>query len=136
MQKRPIKATTRWQVWVATEVFSIATEVSGSVERQWVLCHDRIWSWQGVPRSRPWLLSVVTMSRQRFPCRDRDNHNERSKLRRSLVKAKRFHVAIENCIVVTGFHGVMSRQVILCHDREWPRSKDLGCDRVNSIATE
>ena len=32
MQKRPIKAT--MQVWVATEVFSIATELSGSVSRQ------------------------------------------------------------------------------------------------------
>ena len=27
MQKRPIKATTRWQVWVAIEVFSVAIEV-------------------------------------------------------------------------------------------------------------
>ena len=29
---------------------------------KWVLCHDRIWSWQGVLGSRPWLLPVVTMS--------------------------------------------------------------------------
>ena len=49
MQERPRKATARWQVWVATEVFSIATEKSsvatklyGSVSRQWVLCRDRI----------------------------------------------------------------------------------------------
>ena len=30
----------------------------------------------------------------------------------------------------------MSRQDILCHDRKWSRSKDLGCDIVNSVATE
>ena len=63
MQKRPIKATARWQVWVATEVFSVATEVfsvvtelSSSMSRPWVLCRARIWSWQGVPGSRSWLL--------------------------------------------------------------------------------
>ena len=62
-------------------------------------------------------------------CRDRDSHDKRSGLRESLVKAKRFRV-------VTGFHGVVSRQGILCRDREWTRSKDLGCDRVNYVATE
>ena len=84
-------------------VFSVLTELVGSVSRQRVLCHDKIWPWQGVPRSRPCLLSVVTMSQQRFPCHDRDGHDrdshdrdghdKRSRLRRSLVKAKRFHVA-------------------------------------------
>ena len=44
MQKRPKKATMCWQVWVATEVFSVAIKLSDSVSRQWVLCHDRIWS--------------------------------------------------------------------------------------------
>ena len=63
----------------------------------------------GVPRSRPWLLLVVTMSRQRFPFRDRDSHDKRSRLRRSSVKAKRSHVVIEICSVATGFHGVVSR---------------------------
>ena len=41
------------------------------------------------------LFYVVTMSRQRFPCCDRDGHDKRSRLQQSLVKAKRFHVAIE-----------------------------------------
>ena len=76
------------------------------------------------------------MSRQRFPCCNRDGHDKRSGLQRSLVRAMRFDVAIKICCVATGFHGVVSRQGILCHDREWPRSKDLGCDRVNSITTE
>ena len=82
------------------------------------------------------------MSQQRFPCHDRDGHDKRSRLRWSLVKAKRSHVATKICSVATRFHSVMSgqsilsRQGILCHDREWPRLKDLGCDRVNSVATE
>ena len=25
--------------------FSVAIEISGSMSRQWILCHDRIWSW-------------------------------------------------------------------------------------------
>ena len=74
------------------------------------------------------------MSQQRFPCRNRDGHDKRSGLRRSLVKAKRFHVVTKICSVATRFHGVVLRQDILCRDREWPRSKDLGCDRVNSVA--
>ena len=76
------------------------------------------------------------MSQQRFPCHYRDSHDKRSGLRRSFVKAKRFHVTTEICSVATGFHGVILRRVILCRNREWPRSKDLGCDRVNSVATE
>ena len=62
MQKRPIKATARWRVWVATEVFSIVTEPSGSMSQQWVYCRDRIWSWQCAPGLRPWLPFVGTMS--------------------------------------------------------------------------
>ena len=31
VQKRPRKATARWQVWVMTEVFSAATELFGYV---------------------------------------------------------------------------------------------------------
>ena len=49
---------------------------------------------------------------------------------RSLVKAKRFQVAIENCSVAIIFHRVVSRQGILCRDRVWPRPKDLRCNRV------
>ena len=98
----------RWQVWVAIEVFSVATEISSSVSRMWVLCRDRIWSWQGVLGSRSWFLSVMTMSRQRFPCRDRDSHDKRLGLRRSLVKAKGFHVGTKICSVAIGFHRVMS----------------------------
>ena len=48
----PRKSTARWQVWVTTKVFSFATELSGFVLQQRVLCHDRIWSRQGVSRSR------------------------------------------------------------------------------------
>ena len=76
------------------------------------------------------------MLQQRFPCRDRDDQVKRFGLQQSLVKANRFHVVIEICSVTIGFHGVVSRQGILCHDKEWPISKDLGCDRVNSFATE
>ena len=39
------KATILWKVRVATEVFSVATELSASVLQQWVLCRDKIWSW-------------------------------------------------------------------------------------------
>ena len=31
MQEMPRKATARWQVWVATEVFSVVTKLSGFV---------------------------------------------------------------------------------------------------------
>ena len=48
MQKRPRKAIAHWWVWVAIEVFSVAIVLSGSLSRQWVFCHDRIWSGQGV----------------------------------------------------------------------------------------
>ena len=65
------------------------------------------------------------MSRQRFPCRDRDSHDKKSGLRRSLVKAKRFRVMTEICSVATRFHGVVSRQGILCRDIVWPRPKGL-----------
>ena len=44
MQKRPKKATARWWVWVATEVFFVTKELSDFV-------------------SQSWLLSTVTMSR-------------------------------------------------------------------------
>ena len=43
----------------------------------------------------------------------------------SLVKAKRFCVTTEICSVATGIQGIVSRQSILCHDREWPRPKGL-----------
>ena len=45
-------------------------------------------------------------------------------------------MAIEICSVATRFHGVVLRQGILCRDRQWPMSKDLGCNKVNSIATD
>ena len=109
----------------------------GSVSQQGSLCHDMVLRLQVVDGSRqesPQCRnrgphSVTTMSRQRFSYRDRDSHDKRSGLRWSLVKAKRFRVT-------TGFHGVVSRQGILCRDSEWTRSKDLGCDRVNYVATE
>ena len=65
---------------------------------------------------------------QRFPYHDRDGHEKRSGLRRSLVKAKRFHVATEIYNVAIGVLKVVSRQCILFHDREWPTLKDLCCD--------
>ena len=42
------------------------------------------------------------MSRQRFPCCDRDGHDKRSRLRLSLVKARRFHATTKNFSVVIG----------------------------------
>ena len=39
------------------------------------------------------LFSVMTMSRQRFPYRDQDDHKKRSGLPQSLVKARRFRVS-------------------------------------------
>ena len=54
---------------------------------------------------------------------------------KSLVKAKRFQVFTENCSVVTGFHRVVSRQGILCHDRVWPRPMDLCYDIDFYVAT-
>ena len=44
---------------------------------------------------------------------------------RSLVEAKEFQAATQNFSVTIGFHGVMSRQGILCHDRVWLRPKGL-----------
>ena len=38
-------------------------------------------------------------------------------MRRSLVKAKRFHITTEICSDESGFHRVVSRQGILCSDR-------------------
>ena len=67
------------------------------------------------------------MSRQRFPCHDRDSHDKRSGVttslaldmnfmsrqsvfmsRQSLVKAKGFHVVTENFCVTTEFPRVVS----------------------------
>ena len=42
---------------------------------------------------------------------------------RSLIEAKEFQVTKENCSVATGFHGVVSRQGILCHDRVLAKTK-------------
>ena len=50
------------------------------------LCHDMAFRLDVVARSRHsffhvatvFCFSVVTMSRQRFPCRDRDGHNKSS----------------------------------------------------------
>ena len=83
-KKRPKEDTVYLRVWVMTEVFSVATKLSGFVSRQWVLCCDRIWSRPGVPRSWPWLLSVVTMSQLRFPYCDQDVRGRRSGLQREL----------------------------------------------------
>ena len=74
-------------------------------------------------------FSIVTMSRQRFPCRDRDGHDKRSCVaigwaldidfmsQQSLVKAKGFHVMTENFYAKTEFPRVVSRQSILCRDK-------------------
>ena len=40
MQKRARRATAHFWVWVVTKVFSVATELSGSVSRHGPLCHD------------------------------------------------------------------------------------------------
>ena len=117
--------------------FPSCDRASGSMSQHGSLCRDMVLRLQVVAGSRQGSPqcrnrgphSVTTMSQQRFSCRDQDSHDKRSGLQQSLVKAKRFRVA-------TRFHGVVSRQGILCRDREWTRSKDLGCDRVNYVATE
>ena len=117
--------------------FPSCDRASGSVSQHGSLCRDMVLRLQVVAGSRQGSPqchnrgphSVTTMSRQRFSCRDRDNHDKRSGLRKSLVKAKIFRV-------VTGFHGVVSQQGILCRDRELTRSKDLGCDKVNYVTME
>ena len=93
-------------------------------------CHDSVFC-----------FSVVTMSRQRFPCRDRDGHNKRSGVaislalgrdfmsrqsvfmsRQSLVKTKSFYVATELAKVkriYVSTKNSMSRQscLKLCRDK-------------------
>ena len=54
MQERPRKATARWQVWVPTEVFFVATKLSGSMPRQDL-----------VLAGCSWVVAMVS------PCRDR-----------------------------------------------------------------
>ena len=72
-------------------------------------------------------FSAMTMSRQMFPCCDRDGHDKRSGVatevslgqgfyvvtkyfvsRQNLVKAKGFYVVTENFCVTTEFPGVVS----------------------------
>ena len=42
VQQRPREATARWPVWVATKVFSVVTELFGSVSRHRPLCCDMV----------------------------------------------------------------------------------------------
>ena len=87
MQKRPRKASSCLVVWVAIEIFRLAIELLA-------LCRDMVLRLQAVAGSQqgsPWcrdnvLFSVVTMSRYRFPCRDRDGHDKRSELQRSRTR--------------------------------------------------
>ena len=51
MQKRPKEATAHFRVWVMIEVFSVATEISGSVSQHGSLCHDMVPKLQAVPGS-------------------------------------------------------------------------------------
>ena len=93
-------------VWVTTEVFFVVIELSSSVSRHGSLCRDMVHGCRrllgrdrGFPsrnrvvflsRQRPprccnnVLFFVVTMSRQRFPCRYRDDRGKRSELRQEL----------------------------------------------------
>ena len=59
----------------------------------------------------------MTMSRQRFPCRDRDSHDERSELRQGLVRLRDFR----------------SRQKIVM---SWQDFIELCRDRLFSVMTE
>ena len=52
-------------------------------------CHDSV------------LFSVVTMSRQRFPCRDQDGRGKRSRLRQELSQGQEFYVATKYYYVAT-----------------------------------
>ena len=58
-------------------------------------------------------------------CRPMRQRQEVGVATRRLVKAKGFRVAIKNCSVATGFHGVVLRQGILCCNKVWPRPKGL-----------
>ena len=143
------KATACWPFSVATKIFSVAIELlvlcydvvlcvaTWFSSYSGLLGHDR--GFPGHYRvvfflffycdrgphgvAAMFLFSVVTMSRQRFPCRDGDDHNKRAGLRRSLVKAKRFPVATEIYSVVIEFHGVVSQQGIPCRDRDLAKTK-------------
>ena len=104
-------------------------------------------------------FSIVTMSRQRFPCRDRDGHDNRSGVatslalgedfmsrqsvfmsQQSLVKTNSFYVVIElakvkRIYVATEYFCVTTEFGLewgLYHDRVWPRHGILGHDRVCS----
>ena len=89
VQKRPGEATACLRVWVATEKISIATELSDSVLRHSSLFRNMVHRLQRVVGSRHSYFSsgflsregsslcrdsvlffIVTMSRQRVPCRD------------------------------------------------------------------
>ena len=52
MKKWFKEATARIRVWVATEVFSVATELFGSVSRHGSLCRDMIPKLQAGARSQ------------------------------------------------------------------------------------
>ena len=62
MQKKTREATTRLRVWVATEVFSVAIELPGSVSRHGSLCCNMVPKLQAVVGSR----QGFSCSRQRF----------------------------------------------------------------------
>ena len=69
------------------------------------------------------------MSRQRFSCRDREGHDERSGSRQELGLVKRFQVATENCCVGTEY--LMSRQSFSQDQRVSRRDRAFLCyDRV------
>ena len=65
MQKRPKKATARWQVWVAIEVFSVPTKLSGSMSRQDLVLEGCSWVTVVVSTCRDNVATKVPLSRPR-----------------------------------------------------------------------
>ena len=92
--------------WVATRVFLVATELpsSGFLSRQGpFLCPD----------------SVLTMSRQRVPCRVETAEVRGQGCNMSLAGAKEFQVVTKNFNVTTGPQGVVSRQSNSMSGHSW-----------------
>ena len=101
-------ATAHFQVWVAAES-------SGSMSRQWVLCRDKIWSWQGfLSRNRSFPGHDIVF----FSWFSITTGNSMS--RQSLAKTKGPCATTQYFSVVT---------------RSWPKAGISCCDWVLHVAT-
>ena len=84
------------------------------------------------------------MSRQRFPCRDRDGHDKRSGVvpfvlqqvwpwQGFLYRNRAFQVATKFC---QGQEFLCRNRVFLCRDRVWSRLRVLCLDKIFYVMTE